>query len=115
MTDKRLITYLFRHCLAGILAGWLLLAGLIVTDVGRIGSLLASSQHWVEAMVLLVVFFAITFGSLAMGSAVMLLHNREPKAGKPAARQAWRLPRFLEPQAVRLPPASRKRQPSSAP
>ncbi|GAB5469636.1 MAG: hypothetical protein Kilf2KO_26660 [Rhodospirillales bacterium] len=70
-----LLRFLFRNCLLGIAAGWLILAGLLASDVGRLGSLIFASPHWPEAMVLLIVFFAITFGSLAMGTAVMLLQE----------------------------------------
>ena len=72
-----LLAYLGRHCLIGIAAGWSLLAGLIATDVGSLWSLLSRSGHWPEALALLVIFFAITFGSLAMGTAVMLLGSQD--------------------------------------
>jgi len=68
-----LLAYLGRHCLVGIAAGWVLLAALVATDVGSLKTLLAGSSHWPEALALLMVFFAITFGSLAMGTAVMML------------------------------------------
>ncbi len=105
MSDKRLLTYLLRHCLAGIIAGWLVLAGLIVTDVGRLGSLLSRSDYWVEALILMIVFFAITFGSLAMGSAVMLLHDRGPGKKKRARKTRNSPVGPLQPQSLRcLPP-----------
>lgn len=74
-----LLRFLLHHCLIGIAAGWLLLAGLLLTDAMGLATLIFTSASWIEAMVLLLVFFAITFGSLAMGTGVMLLGGPEPK------------------------------------
>ncbi len=74
-----LLRFLLHHCLIGIASGWLLLAGLLLTDAMGLATLIFSSAFWVEAMVLLLVFFAITFGSLAMGTGVMLLGGPEPQ------------------------------------
>lgn len=72
-----LIGFLARHCLVGIVTGWLLLAALIALDVGRIGELLFASENWLLTLILAAVGFGVTFGSLAMGTAIFLLPKRD--------------------------------------
>lgn len=72
-----LIAFLARHCLIGAAAGWTLLAGLIVLDVGRIGELLVASEHWLLTLIMAAAGFAVTFGSLDMGTAIFLLPKRD--------------------------------------
>jgi len=78
------IAFLLKHCLAGVLAGWLVVALLMITDVGRLGTLiLAAEQPWLPLGMLLAAF-AITFGSVAMGAAIMSLgHPERPPRGRP--------------------------------
>lgn len=73
-----LVPYLIRHCLLGILAGWTTLAGLLATDVGGLRTLLLASDVGWMAGLLLMAGFAITFGSVAMGAAVMSLGKADP-------------------------------------
>lgn len=68
-----LLVFLARNCLAGIAAGWLLLAGLLYFDVARLGELIAGSENWLLTLVLAGAGFGLTFGSLAMGTAIFLL------------------------------------------
>ena len=68
-----LLVFLARNCLAGVAAGWLLLAGLLYFDVARLGQLVAGSEHWLLTLVLAGAGFGLTFGSLAMGTAIFLL------------------------------------------
>lgn len=71
--DRRLLVYLASNAAAGVLVGWLLLAALIRFDVGRIGELLARSDEAWLWLLLAAGGFAVTFGSLAMATAVFLL------------------------------------------
>ena len=57
--------------------GWLFLGGLILLDVGRIGELLFTSENWLLTLILAAGGFAVTFGSLAMGTAIFLLPKRD--------------------------------------
>ena len=68
-----LLVFLARNCLAGVAAGWLLLAGLLYLDVARLGQLIAGSEDWLLALLLAGAGFGLTFGSLAMGTAIFLL------------------------------------------
>jgi hypothetical protein len=71
--DRRLIAYLARNAATGIVVGWLLLAGIIRLDIGGIGALLAASEESLLWLVLAGGGFAVTFGSLAMATAIFLL------------------------------------------
>jgi hypothetical protein len=70
------IRFLARHCLLGVVAGWCLLGALIWLDVARLGELLFRSEDRLLTLVLAGAGFAVTFGSLAMGTAVFLLPKR---------------------------------------
>ena len=71
--DRQLLTYLAKNCLLGILAGWLLLGLLISSNVARLGDLLFGNGIELTALILVGAGFAVTFGSLAMGTAIFLL------------------------------------------
>ena len=71
-----LILFLIRHCILGIATGWTLLAALVVLDVAHLGKLLLTSEDWLLTLALAAAGFAVTFGSLAMGTAIFLLPRR---------------------------------------
>ena len=71
--DRRLLVYLAKNCILGMAAGWLLLAFLIRSNVARLGDLLFGNGLELTALILLGAGFAVTFGSLAMGTAIFLL------------------------------------------
>lgn len=76
--DWRLLRFLARHCATGIVAGWSLLLGLKWTDVGRIGTLIESSDAGWIAFAMLAAAFGLTGGAVGMGVAVMALGRRDP-------------------------------------
>jgi hypothetical protein len=80
-----LVAYLIRHGLAGTLAGWLTVAGLLALDVGGLGTLSFASDLFPAPLVMLFGFFGLTFASVAMGAAIMSLGRVEPR-GPAAAR-----------------------------
>lgn len=71
--DRRLLVHLAKNGLMGIAMGWLLLAALIYANVGNLRFLLLDADVEITAILLLAAGFAVTFGSLAMGTAVFLL------------------------------------------
>ncbi|HVI37285.1 MAG TPA: hypothetical protein VM684_13725 [Gaiellales bacterium] len=73
MRHPTLIVFLARNCLVGVAIGWVLLASLFYFDVARLGELLAGSENWFLTLVLAGAGFGVTFGSLAMGTAIFLL------------------------------------------
>ena len=71
--DRRLLAYLAKNGLMGVLVGWLLLGLLIRANVARLGDLLFANGIEVTGLILVAAGFAVTFGSLAMGTASFLL------------------------------------------
>ena len=71
--DWRLARFLAGHIAVGVAAGWTVLAGLLYFDIARLRTLTFDSPDGPLALVLLALFMAITFGSLAMGTGVMML------------------------------------------
>ena len=71
--DRRLLIFLGQNCCLGIAAGWLLLAALIRANVGGLGDLLFGNGVELTGFLLVAAGFAVTFGSLAMGTAIFLL------------------------------------------
>ncbi len=76
MSDQRLLRFLAVNALIGIVVGWVLLAALILLDVARLGQLLWASEDRVTTIILAAAGFGVTFGSLAMGTAIFLLPKR---------------------------------------
>jgi hypothetical protein len=75
-TLPRLIRFLGVNCAIGITAGWTLLVALIVTNTGGLRTLIANEGSPVP-IILLAVGFAVTFGSAAMGAAVMAMRHHD--------------------------------------
>lgn len=71
--EREFLVFLARHALAGIAVGWLLLAAVVWFDVASIGSLLWTTDAPVLTLLLAAGGFGVTFGSLAMGTAIFLL------------------------------------------
>lgn len=68
--DRYMIRMLARRCLTGIIASWVLLLGLVWSDVGQIGTLMdASDVGWIGYL-MLAAAFAGTGGAIGMGVAV---------------------------------------------
>lgn len=66
------LRWLLQHMIIGVAIGWTALAAILLRDVGGVGTLVRESPVGPIALVMLAIFFAITFGSAGMGFAVML-------------------------------------------
>lgn len=84
---------------AGLTAALLLCGGLLLINPGRLRDLILSDQSPQIAFLLLLFGFAITFGSAAMGTAIMMIGKRRtpPSGGQGVRRQ--------EPLAIPIKPA----------
>jgi tetrahydromethanopterin S-methyltransferase subunit E len=89
------VAFLIRHGVAGVIAGWVAVGALLSLDVGGLGRLVMTSDLFPLPLLMLLAFFGITFGSVALGSAIMGLgrgdaadaaHDRLLPSGRPAAR-----------------------------
>ncbi len=70
--EERLVRFMLGHMVAGLAAGFVFGGALIATNVANLRTLLfASSDGWLFA-VLFFMGLSVTFGSLAMGVAIML-------------------------------------------
>lgn len=68
-----LVRFLLRNALVGIAVGWTFLFALLWSDAAGLGTLLFASEHWLAALLLAMGGFAVTFGGLAMATAIFLL------------------------------------------
>ncbi len=69
--EPGLIKFLAFHTLCGVALGCGLVVLMLATDMFGLTTLIAQADAWIEASLLLFVFFSVTFGSLVAGTAVM--------------------------------------------
>ena len=69
-----LLRFLLRNALIGFAAAALFVAGLVLADVGRLGTVLRASDVGLLASALLVYFLGLTFAGAQIGFALMLGH-----------------------------------------
>jgi hypothetical protein len=89
--------FLLKHALIGGAVGMMFVATLLALDVANLASLMGRSPSGILAAVILAFATGLTFGSVQMGFAVMLMTDDSgPRAGRraPVAR--------LIPNAVRV-------------
>jgi hypothetical protein len=86
---------------AGLVAATLLFGGLLLINPGHLRDLILSDRSPEIALLLLLFGFAITFGSAAMGTAIMMIGRRRkpPSSGTGVG---------LEPITIPVEPASRR-------
>lgn len=70
---QRLLAFLGLNCALGVAGGVAFAAVIILSNVGGIGDLLEASSEPVIPMILFFASCALTFGSIVMGAAVMML------------------------------------------
>ncbi|MBB3769612.1 hypothetical protein FHS55_000198 [Angulomicrobium tetraedrale] len=96
----RLVRFLLRHALIGFGLAVFFVGALLLLDVARLGTLIGRSPFGWLATLVLVVSVGITFASVQMGFAVMLL-PRDDDA--PQGRGGTRAPSGSALRLVRLP------------
>lgn len=72
MFEKRVWRFLLGHMAAGIAASVVASSAILWFDVAHLGSLIATTDSPVAALVLLYGSLAAAFGSVAVGAAIML-------------------------------------------
>ncbi|MEM9124061.1 MAG: hypothetical protein AAGB03_12160, partial [Pseudomonadota bacterium] len=75
--DFRLLKFLAAHLVYGGIGAVFFLGGLLYFDIAQLRTLMFSSSIGWLALPLLGFFLALTFGSVAMGTAIMSLKDRE--------------------------------------
>lgn len=71
LRKHKLITFLLTHLAIGVIAGIVLCTTLLALDVASLRTLIFGSEHWMVGLFLLFGSVCGTFGSMAMGVAVM--------------------------------------------
>ncbi|MYZ47093.1 hypothetical protein [Propylenella binzhouense] len=74
----RLVRFLILNCLLGCLAGWALMAALLALDSGGIARVVLASAQPALPIGMLAAAFAVTFGSAAMATGVLLMAEGGP-------------------------------------
>lgn len=75
-TFPKLLRLLAVNAAIGVAIGCAAAAGLLLTDAGGLATLMSETGSYFAAGALLFGGFALTFGSLAMASAIMLLPRK---------------------------------------
>ena len=70
---------------SGIAVAVLLVGGLLALNPGHLRDLIVADINGVAATALLLFGFVVTFGSTAMGTAIMAIGQREPSRRRPTA------------------------------
>lgn len=85
-----LLRFLFRNALIGFAAAALFVAGLVLADIGRLGTVLRASDVGLLAAALLVYFLGLTFAGVQIGFALMLGHATPDDDRRPhRLRRRW--------------------------
>jgi hypothetical protein len=71
------VRYVLPHLLAGCLAGVVASVGMVVTNVASLRDLVMNTQGGWMAFGLLTFGLVVTFGSIAMGGAIMAIGSGE--------------------------------------
>ena len=69
----RLFKYVARGAGEGVIAGWVVLLILKYLNIGRIGELIANSEHGALVYVIALALFGITFGMVGIAWRIMVL------------------------------------------
>jgi hypothetical protein len=82
LARQPLIRLLVVNCAAGVAAALLMLGGLLALNPGNLRALIFADRMGAVALGLLLFGLAVTFGSVAMGTAIMALGTeRKGKGG----------------------------------
>lgn len=68
----KLVAFVAKWTLLGVLTGWLIMALLLLMDVGGIGHMMRSSDSGLIALIVMALSFAVTSGPVAVTAAVLL-------------------------------------------
>ena len=83
----RLVRYVALGAAEGIVAGWAIVLILVRLDIGGLGARVAGMGDGPLALLMLLAFFAITFGMVGIAWRVMVLLPDEPAEGDERRRR----------------------------
>jgi hypothetical protein len=99
-----LVRFLLRHALIGLVLAVVFVGALLAFDIARLGSLIMASPIGLIAVLVLTVSVGITFASVQMGFAIMLLADRDEDDGDGRRAPVARLLPARAPVALRRKP-----------
>ena len=86
----KLIRFLLTHAAIGFSLGIIFVTGLMVFDVNGLKTLIWASDIWYMALFMMAFFFGLTFGSVQIGVATMLLAEEHQRGdGSGTMRRLW--------------------------
>ncbi|MEG3617585.1 hypothetical protein V5T82_03865 [Magnetovibrio sp. PR-2] len=86
----KLIRFLLTHAAIGFTLGIIFVTGLMVLDVNGLKTLIWASDIWYMALFMITFFFGLTFGSVQIGVATMLLADEHQRGdGSGSLRRLW--------------------------
>ena len=99
----QLIRFLLTHAAIGFGLGIVFVTALMVFDVNGLKTLIWASDIWYVALFMMAFFFGLTFGSVQIGVATMLLAEEHQRGdGSGTFRRLWsRVRPYLAPPARR--------------
>lgn len=86
----RLVTYVMKWTAVGVIAGWMLLAMLLLFDTGGLGTLLRHAQAPFVVLYILGMSFAVTGGMAAVASVILLKHGLGGEGGGDSRLERWK-------------------------
>jgi hypothetical protein len=88
--------FILGHLAIGVACGWLVLGGVLWFDIGGLAGLLVAAPSRSLILAMLLAVFAITWGSAAMGAAIMSLDRDDGPAGGLPNRSTFQLARATQ-------------------
>ncbi len=82
MSKNRLVRYLALHAAGGFVMAGLFVWGLMANDVAGLWTLVSQSGSGLLATAMLTAFTGLTFASVQMGIAIMMLGGRKDEDGR---------------------------------
>ncbi len=104
-----LFSLLRYNLIGGAAVGLAFVAGVLILDLGRIRSLTGFSPDGVIALLLLTLGGIVTFASVAMGSAIMMIGRKDAARPNGPGKSAPQRRGRLIPALARRPPSPRAR------
>ncbi len=91
--DLRLLRFLGINMAIGTGAGWAFLAALLWFDIGGLGTLVLAASDKYLAIAMMMIAIMITWGSLAMGTALFII-PKDPRNVAGGPRRKFVIPAF---------------------
>jgi hypothetical protein len=86
----KLVKFVLKWSAIGIAIGWVVLAALLVTNIGGLTGMVWRQSGGFLALAVLMLSFAVTFGQVTVMAAVLSLTSKEGDGGANARLERWK-------------------------